>query len=210
MTVRRRILCLVALGLLTGTGSGCRLFNKGGSSDGGWALGTRDPLFGRDRIPATNLPTGRENARGTKDPLLVTPTAEGEKLSSDLPPGGGRKEPFRTGPETTAAGLAGGRNDPLLAVRADEPDDRRPTGSSTGRGPVLLQPGPGGAAFEQTVGELRRYGIKVGEPVREGSDFVLRGETESAAGVRRRYEGAGPTAAAAASDLLEQVRSEGR
>lgn len=56
--------------------------------------------------------------------------------------------------------------------------------------------------------DLKRNGIKVGDPVREGSEYVLRGERESGDGIRRRYEASGSTPAAAAQDLLEQVRSE--
>lgn len=226
MTVRRRtrwLLCL-SLALVVGSGSGCRLFNKGGGSSadaGGWGSGSRDPLLGRDRIPATNLPTGRENAKGKRaDPLLTSPSQESsdsEKLSSDLPPGGGsRKEPFRTGPETTAAGLARGpaSDDPLLSVRAEESVDRRPTGSNTGRtGPVMLRgggktAGDNSADYDKAVADLKRYGVTVGEPLREGAEFILRGEVEAAGGMRRRYEGAGATATAAATDLLEQVRSD--
>ncbi len=216
MTVRRRIRWFACLGLTlaVGAGSGCRLFNKGGSGGGGsLTSGTRDPLLGRDRIPATNLPTGRENARGKRDPLLAPPGDADARLSSDLPPsdGAGRKEPFRTGPETTAAGLARGSasDDPLLVVGAEEPPDRRVSGNTTGRGPVMLQGGRGSdAGFEQVVADLKRYGVRVGETLREGSDYVLRGERESADGLRRRYEGVGMTAAAAANDLLEQVRSD--
>lgn len=215
MTVRRRVRWLTCLGLMlvVGAGSGCRLFNKGGGSDsGGWNSGTRDPLFGKDRIPATDLPTGREKARGKRDPLLTPPGQGGdeERVTSDLPPGGSRKEPFRTGPETTAAGLARGSSsdDPLLAVRGEESVDRRATGSNTGRtGPVMLQGGKGDT-YDAAVADLKRYGVKVGEPIRDGAEFILRGELESRDGLRRRYEGAGVSPAAAANDLLEQVRSD--
>ncbi|QEL16600.1 hypothetical protein [Limnoglobus roseus] len=223
MTVRRRIRWFAYLGLTltVGLGSGCRLFNKGGSGGGSLTSGTRDPLLGRDRIPAQNLPTGRENAKGGRDPLLTPPGENENRLSSDLPPGtsgSGPKVPFRTGPETTAAGLARGpaSDDPLLTVQAEEPTDRRATGSTTGRGgPVMLKGGRGaseksetGTGFDEALADLKRYGVKVGEPLREGGDYVLRGERESADGLRRRYEGTGATAAAAANDLLEQVRSD--
>lgn len=194
---RRNRLLLCGLALVAGLGSGCRLFNKSGD---GFSSGMRDPLFGRDRIPATDLPTGRENARGKRDPLLGSPVKDEDQLSSDLP-SGGRRDPFRTGPETTAAGLARG-NDPLLSVRAEEPaDDRRPRG-----GPVLLKGSE--SAFERALDDLKRQGIKVGEPIREGAEYVLRGEREASDGIRRRYEASGATPAAAAQDLLEQIRAE--
>ncbi len=201
MPVRRhRRLLLCGLTLVVGLGSGCRLFNKSSGESGGG--GTRDPLFGRDRIPATDLPTGRENARGKRDPLLVSPSKDDEKLSSDLP-SDGRREPFRTGPNTTAAGLARG-GDPLLSVRADEPaDDRRPRG-----GPVMLKGNSETSALDRALDDLKRLGVKAGEPVREGGEYVLRGERESGDGIRRRYEASGSSPAAAAQDLLEQVRSE--
>lgn len=206
MTVGRRIRLLACLGLTctVAAGSGCRLLHKGDAGGGSLTSGTRDPLLGRDRIPATNLPTGRENARGKSDPLLTPPGQDDERLSADLPPGGRgtAKEPFRTGPETTAAGLARGpaTDDPLLAVDSD----RRSPGSTTGRGPVMLQSG----GFEQVAADLKRYGVTVSEPLREGAEYVVRGERESTDGVRRRYEGTGVSAVAAANDLLEQVRSD--
>ncbi|MBX3398035.1 MAG: hypothetical protein KF873_04790 [Gemmataceae bacterium] len=200
MSIRRQ--CRVwfcGLAVLAGLGSGCRLFKGEGGSNG-----TRDPLFGRDRIPATDLPTtGRENARGRPDPLLVPPGKDDDRLSSDLP-AGDRRDPFRTGPNTTAAGLARGKSDPLMSVRADEPiDDRRPRG-----GPVYLQDTRNASTLERTIDELKRLGVTVGEPLREGDEFILRGERVDQS-IRRRYEGAGRSAAAAAQDLLEQVRSEG-
>ena len=201
MPVRRRHrLLLCGLTLVVSLGSGCRLFNKSGGESGAGGSGTRDPLFGRDRIPATDLPTGRENARGRRDPLLVSPSKDDEKLSSDLP-SDGRREPFRTGPNTTAAGLARGESsDPLLAVPGD---DRRPRG-----GPVMLKGNSESTSSDRALDDLKRLGVKVGEPIREGSEYVLRGEREASDGIRRRYEASGSTPAAAAQDLLEQVRSE--
>jgi hypothetical protein len=161
----------------------------------------RDPLFGRDRIPATDLPTGRENARGKSDPLLVSPSKDDDRLSSDLP-ATERRDPFRTGPATTAAGLARGRSDPLLSVRADEPDDRRARG-----GPVYLKDTRDASALERTLDDLKRLGVTVGEPLREGDEYVIRGDRLDQS-IRRRYEGAGVSPAAAAQDLLEQIRAE--
>lgn len=199
MSVRRRSrVLLCGLTLVVGLGSGCRLFKGEGSS----GSGIRDPLFGRDRIPATDLPTGRENARGKNDPLLVSPNKEDDRVSSDLPATEPR-EPFRTGPNTTAAGLARGNSDPLLSVRADEPiDDRRVRG-----GPVYLKESHETSSIERIVDELKRYGVKVGEPIREGDEFIVQGERQDNS-IRRRYEGSGRTAAAAMNDLLGQVRLE--
>jgi hypothetical protein len=198
MSVRRHYrVWMCGLALVAGLGSGCRLFK--GESGG---QGMRDPLFGRDRIPATDLPTGRENARGKVDPLLVSPSKDDDRVSSDLP-ATDRREPFRTGPNTTAAGLARGRSDPLLSVGAEEPaDDRRARG-----GPVYLKDTRDASALERTLDDLKRLGVTVGEPLREGNEFILRGERVDQS-IRRRYEGAGATPAAAAHDLLEQVRSE--
>lgn len=191
----RILLC--GLALVAGSGTGCRLF-KGENRDG--VGGLRDPLFGRDRIPATDLPTGRENARGIADPLLVPPGKGDDRVSTDLP-SPERRDPFRTGPGTTAAGLARGTADPLLSVRADEPiDDRRTRG-----GPVYLKDSRDASAIERTADDLKRYGVTVGDPVREGAEFFVRGERVDN-GLRRRYEGSGPTATAAMTDLLEQVR----
>ncbi len=190
--------------ILVSLGTGCRLFNKSGGDSGGWG-GSRDPLFGRDRIPATDLPTGREIGRGGKDPLFTTPVSNENKLSSDLPARDNRT-PFRTGPETTAAGLARGTTDdsPLLSVQAEEPaDDRRTRG-----GPVMLKGTRGDTSIDRIVEDLKRYGVKAGTPFREGADYVIRGELESSTGVIRQFEGVGSTADRAAQDLLEQVRNE--
>ena len=198
MSVRRHCrVWICGLALVAGFGSGCRLF-KGENRDG--IGGLRDPLFGRDRIPATDLPTGRENARGKADPLLVPPGKDDDRVSTDLPSPEYR-EPFRTGPSTTAAGLARGQSDPLLSVRADEPaDDRRTRG-----GPVYLRDNRDTSAIERLVDDLKRYGVTVSDPVREGTEYFVRGERIDN-GLRRRYEGSGPTAIAAMNDLLGQVR----
>lgn len=171
--------------------SGCRLFQRDGGSGGTSATptsGRRDPLFGPSRIPATNLPTTARD--GTKrDPLLTTPvTREANDLNSEA-----RREPYRPTRDTTAAGLAGGRNLP------DDADaDPRQNATATGRGRE---------SYDQAVSELKRLNVQFDEATREGGEFVMRGELVTGRnGSVRRYEGAGQSAAAAARQLLEQVR----
>ncbi len=183
---RRIGILLCAAVLACATGSGCRLFDRAGGS-GRSSLGDRpDPLMGGSRIPATNLPTGKaDTARGVRDPLMTSPVSQ----SNDLP-GGARKDPYRPSRESTAAGLAAGTRIP------DDYPDRRATSKTEA------------ADYDRIASELRRLRVKFQEPIREGGEYVVRGEVAIGTdGAMQRYEGSGRTAAEAANQLLEQVKS---
>jgi hypothetical protein len=200
--VRRWLLVALAISAVPSTG--CRLFNRDRSD--GRLTSSNDPLLGRNRnIPPTSLPTGRGTDAKSRDPLL---TSEG-RTTSDLP---ARKEPFRTGPGSTPAGLAAGNRDtadPLLRTGAEEPLDRRPAVSPAGRNPTSLSGDrrTSVASFDESLQQLRQLKVKVGEVQREGSEYVLVGEVSDRDGVLRRFEGVGRTADAAAAELLDQIRS---
>lgn len=190
---------LLAAGLLA-LGGGCRLFRGDDGPSGGGRGGSSDPLLGK-YIPKTDLPLPGREDRPTgraRDPLLTTP-ARGEKGEKSAAAG----EPFRRGQDTTAAALAGGPapDDSVLSI-GDRPDRRGP-GKAAGRGPVPLT----GGGYESAAAELRRLGAKFGEPVREGSEYVLRADVPVGGdGAYRRYEGVGDSPAAATRQVLEQVQ----
>ena len=196
---------------------GCK--GTGGKNESGMARGN-DPLLGH-RIPPQNLPVPGRDAVGSRegrDPLLGSPTGEkrgeraakpGENGSASLPPRPG--EPYRPSRGTTNAALA-------APLKTDDGElsvgDRRPTGAVTGRGPVPFRTDDskaGGMTFAEIAGELRRYGAKVGEPEREGNGHVLHAEVPldpDNPGRLRWYEGAGATPAAAAKQILDQVKGD--
>jgi hypothetical protein len=187
--------------------AGCKVFDRGGGSGGGLLSrgGDRpDPLLG-SRIPATDLPVpgrGEGYGKGAKDPLLGLPTGRGERSSR-----ADDREPFRLGPGDTAPGLAGRMT----------PGD---TGLSIGErprdgGPVPLRPADGGSAgglsYTQITDALKRFDARWAEPVQEGGSYVFRADVPiegGADGAVRRYEGTGSTPAAAAKQVLDQVKED--
>jgi hypothetical protein len=188
---------------------GCK--SSGGKNEAGLARGG-DPLLG-NRIPPQNLPVNGRDAVGsveTRDPLLGLPAKEkGGERAGKTGDNGSAALPFRPGRGTTNAALA----NPL---KTDDTElsigDRRTPGATTGRGPVPFRDDKaGGLSFAEAAGELRRLGAKVGEPEREGGGYVVRAEVpldpDNPARLRW-YEEAGPTPAAAAKRLLEQVKSD--
>jgi hypothetical protein len=204
---------------------------RDGSSSAEGRLATRgDPLLGGKYIPKQTLPTADKDGLASRDPLLVPPGGRGDAPPTDKGDKVGRKgrtppnapsddakrptpdEPYRPGPATTTAALAGGRLDPTDPRIAIDPD-RRPAGTPTGRGPVPLTPGgTGGRTFDEIAAELTRtYEAAVGDPAKEGGQWVVRAEVPidpSQPGRLRAYDGVGPTPAAAAKNLLDQVRDD--
>jgi hypothetical protein len=206
MTAGRTARLLLAAALAAAPG-GCRLF-KSSDSGGGPSSRGNDPLLGR-YIPKTNLPVSDRDAAGRgRDPLYSTPAGrdKGGDREKDEPSARADREPYRPGIETTVAGLAAGRADDTSLSIGERPD-RRSGGATAGRGPVPLT-APG---VESVAAELRRLGATVTEPVREGGEYVMRADVAPPDGGRvRRYEGAGGTPAAAARQLLDQVREDAK
>lgn len=212
---RHRWLTVARLAALAGCAllAGCRSSRPGG---GGGGATRGDPLLGGRYIPKTDLPIPTKDSAGRgRDPLFTTPAGRDkaekvekeDRAGADLP-----REPFRPGPETTAAGLAGGlsRDDSSLSI--GERPDRRTGGAATGRGPVMLRPRDGtagGPTIEQVTAELRRLGATWSDPMREGGEYVVRVTVPAGEdGQVRQYEGAGATAAAAAKQALDQIKSD--
>lgn len=169
-----------------------------------------DPLLGGARIPPQNLPVpGREGygARERRDPLLGSPAARdgtGERAGKDSSKGSAirrptKDEPFRPGPGTTNAALAGH----LV------PDDTLSIGDRRTPGRTASQPHDDGPEFERVADELRQLGATVGASARVGDGYEVRASVPRGdAGVVRQYTGAGPTAAAAAKQVLDQIKSD--
>lgn len=205
------------------SGAGCRLLDKdrkpaGGSGGGGGLArgGDRpDPLLGT-RIPATDLPVpGRGEGYGKErnDPLLGSPTGRGERSSQDLPRPA--REPFRLGAGDTTAGLAGAYKPDETGLSIGDRPDPRAAGTPAGRGPVPLRPTDGGAAggmtYAQITAALKRFDARWAEPTRDGGEYVFRADVPIEGGGEgpvRRYEGTGPTPAAAAKQVLDQIKSD--
>jgi hypothetical protein len=197
------------------------VFLVGCKSPGGGVFGRRsnpdgnlvsrgDPLLGGARIPPQNLPVpGREGywTRERKDPLLGSPAARdgtGERASKEGSKGSAirrptKDEPFRPGPGTTNAALAG-----HLA-----PDDTLSIGDRRTPGRTASQVRDDSPEFVRAAEDLRRLGATVGDPVRAGSGYEVRASVPLGdAGVIRQYTGAGPTAAAAVKQVLDQIQSD--
>jgi hypothetical protein len=185
---------ILALSLAAGL-AGCRSSQRNSDGD------ARDPLYGR-YIPKQDLPIpGRDSASKGRDPLLVSPTSSGSKRVNP-------DEPFRNTKETTPAGLAAN-------VRVEDTGmsmgDRR-TGAEPAIRGVPLRPSQetvmGGESLNQYAEELRRLRARYDSPIREANgDYAMTATVPTGKdGALRKYEASGPSAAAAAKQLVEQIK----
>lgn len=225
--IPRRWLCrAVGVALAAGGGAGCKASSKTGGGVGG-SLTSRntDPLMGGTRIPPQDLPIPSKDygAREAKDPLLDggQPASRGKKgdraengttKRSDptaLPTGS--RPTYRPGRVTTPAALAG----------VMEPDDTdlsigtrpRDTPAGGGNGADRRAAGVQSDDYDLIVGRLRDYGVEWQTPERdrETGQYVFACTvplTGGAEGRMRRYEGGGDTQAAAARQVLDQIRTD--
>jgi hypothetical protein len=194
---------------------GCKSSGGGGvfgrrSNPDGSLTSRGDPLLGGARIPPQNLPVpGREGygSRERRDPLLGSPAARdgsAERAGKDGAKGSAirrptKDEPFRPGPGTTNAALAG-----HLA-----PDDTLSIGDRRTPGRTTSQPRDDGPEFDGIADELKRLGATAVDSARVGSGYEVRASVPlNDAGGVRQYTGAGPTAAAAARQVLDQLKSD--
>ena len=169
-----------------------------------------DPLLGGSRIPPQNLPVpGREGygAKERRDPLLGSPAGRdgnakqagqgGSKESAIRRPT--KDEPFRPGPGTTNAALAGH----LV------PDDTLSIGDRRTPGRTASQPKDAGPDADRAADELRRLGATVEGPSRSGDGYEVRASVPLGdEGRVRQYTGTGPTAATAVKQVLDQIKSD--
>lgn len=205
-----RRLLVAGLGVaFVASAPGCRMFERiDGEKDGGSGnrhrddvAATRDPLLGGRLIPKQDIPIpGKSDMAGSKDPLL-----RGGSASRD------RKEPFRLGPEDTAAALAGKPRDDVPRL------DERSAPANAGRGPVAFGKKGGEGpivasvpSLDAQLDDLRRLGAKFASPTKDANgEYVFSAElTQTLDGPTRRYEGAGPTPGEAVRQVLDQVRTD--
>lgn len=185
---------LAAVVLVAGL-SGCK------SSRSSTASG--DPLNGR-YIPKQDLPLpGRDSAGKSRDPLLASPTSGSKKPTPD--------EPFRNSKATTTAGLAG---HVIVEDTGLSLGDRRTNAEPATRG-VPLRPSHetvavGGESWERNTEELRRLRARYDAPVLDArGEYVMTATVPGAKdGALRRYEASGPSAASAAKQLADQIKSD--
>jgi hypothetical protein len=194
---------------------GCKSSGGGGvfgrrSNPDGSLTSRGDPLLGGARIPPQNLPVpGREGygARQRRDPLLGSPAGRDgsdERAGKDSAKGSAirrptKDQPFRPGPETTNAALAGH----LI------PDDTLSIGDRRTPGRTASQVRDDSPEYERAADELRRLGATVDEPVRADNGYEVRASVPlGEAGRVRQYTGTGPTAAAAVKQVVDQIRSD--
>jgi hypothetical protein len=209
---RRRWMAAAAAVCAAAVLAGCKssgggLFNRGGPN--GTLMSRGDPLLGGARIPPQNLPLpGRDGygARERKDPLLGSPAGRDadERAGRDDAKGSASRgwtkdHPFRPGPGTTNAALAGH----LV------PDDTLSIGDRRAPGRTASQPADDGPEYTRAADELRRLGATVDPPERTGNGYEVRATVPlDGPGLIRQYTGAGLTPAAAVRQLLDQVRSD--
>jgi hypothetical protein len=201
---RRPLLAGLACAVLPATG--CKLFDRSGTDrPGRYARDDRpDPLLGGVKIPPTDLPIPGKDAYGKerRDPLLGSPTGRDDRTSRTT------RDPFRTGPETTVAGLTG-----RLTPGDEAPGigDRREPVIPAG-GVPLTRPAPTSTAkLDDVTAELKRFGGTWTEPVKESGEYLFRVDVPvegGADGAVRRYQGSGASAAAAAADALAQIKTD--
>ncbi len=178
------MLALCALTTLVGCrNSGGGLFSRRENPDGN-LMSRGDPLLGGTRIPPQNLPLpGQEGygARGARDPLLGSPASrddEDGQAKQPRPNGSAlrrptKDQPFRPGPETTPAALAGH----LV------PDDTLSIGDRRPRGQTASQPRDDGPDFVRLEDEFKRLGATLSEPAQVSGGYEVRATVPMVAAV---------------------------
>jgi hypothetical protein len=172
--------------ILAVSACGCRSSSKSQNTD---------PLYGR-YIPKQDLPMPTRDASKGRDPLLVSPTS--------------KTEPFRNTKATTVANLAAN-------VKVEDSGlsmgDRRGTAEPAMRGVPLrrsVETASGvGESWERSVEELRRMRARYDNPIRDGNEYVMTANVPNGPdGAMRRYEASGSSAAAAAKQLVDQIKAD--
>jgi hypothetical protein len=212
--LRRSIgVAVCAVGLAGGCKSGSKT-SGGGLFGGKLASRNSDPLLGGTRIPPQDLPVpGKEyGAQNKPDPLFDTGRAASrgkktERAENDRkpPPASipGTRPTYRPGRATTPAALAG---------RLDSDDGEMSIGPRPGSKAGGEMSGSGGQTYDEIVKELRDYGATWDAPDREKDtgQFVFRCSVllSEGDGRKRWYEGVGDTEAAAAKQVLDQIKGD--
>ncbi len=218
-THHSRKLLLAALGLALA--AGCR--SKDGSAAGGMAK--HDPLIGGSRIPPQNVPLpdrGVGAKGGRPDPLKESLTGRDKDKQAKADNADRWKGPYIPDANSTTASLASAAR--LRATTSDLTIDGDE--GATRAGGVLLQPPDGGirptagttrppaadAIPPDVLRELQTLGVKAGDyevaRTSDGGSAVRARVLLGSNGATRQYEEVGPTAAAAARKVAEQIRAD--
>ena len=179
-----------------------------------YGAGTKpDPLLGGSSSPTAGTPTS-DSDRTDRSPPPPKKTPNDSTYRTPPPSSSG---PYRPDKGSTAAALAG-------VVPVDDGDlsiGSRPPVTPAGGIPTSIpgKPTPlrppqdssltGGQTFEQIGSQLRQYGAKFTAADKEGNQYTFRADVPVPGGMPgqvRRYEGMGPTPAAAAKQVLDQVK----
>lgn len=177
----------IVLGGLMLAAVGCKSSGSGGSSGG-----SRDPIFGGEKIPAQSLPV---YGATKKDPLLkgATSTGRGEAMA----------EPYRPSASVTNAALAGAKPTPESDTLAYNKD--RSKGEIV---PVSASSIVNGELAERVRGSGGRMYAPVKLP---SGDYEVRCAIPiGAGGAMRTYSAIGSTQAAATRDLQSQIQADAK
>jgi hypothetical protein len=225
----RRLLLLLPLLL-----AGCKSAEKGGPlgfglmsrdkdaspSSAGSQRAAVDPILTNGRIPPQTIPVpGRDGYAldGKRDPLLGPPPARDDR-PADRTAGAGRRTPAKPEETSGTTGSVPRVSVPYRPSRATTPAalasriDPNDPAFRVGDDPPPLSVGRGDRTADELMGELKKLGSTVTRPSLEKGGYVARGEVEldpdGRPGIRRAYEAAGATPAAALRQLLGQISGD--
>lgn len=184
------------------------MFGCKSNDSGTGGLVRHDPLMGR--IPPQNVPVPERGTAGGKraDPLVAPTGRSNEKTAG----AGYTDDPsrFKGGPY-----VPNDRSVPAaLASRPKDGDELKIDNPG-----VMLQPVGGGpapnanpdyASADGLIQQLRTYGLTPGNSSfdRSADGYTFRATIPISGGANRGYTGAGPTPAAAAKQVLDQVKAD--
>jgi len=187
MRLKTNICAAIVFGGLILAAGGCKSSGSGSSS------GSRDPIFGGEKIPPQSLPV---YGATKKDPLMKGATSTGRSEAM--------ADPYRPSPSTTNAALAGAKSTPETDTLAYSKD--RPRNEIV---PVSASAMSEGGDFGERV---RKAGGRMYAPVKlpSGEYEVRCAIPTGSSGTMRSYAAIGATQTSAMRELAVQVRADER